>query len=198
MTLKDCLGLNISLNKNVYQNARASICQNMNHKLDQNVTQKQDKICLSKYEPNTKDSCPKQIKFLSSEEKKVKICKQTHSLTYSILYCRLKYVLNSDQNVALHQVKKGFPYWSTGTFQNMQGRQSTWIAHRVFSALPLQYIVALPWQAQLVYVRKSTRAKQAFCLEKRKTDESFDTVKQKQYIESRNVLNQQSSQQQEM
>ena len=77
MTLKDCLGLNISLNKNVYQNARASICQNINHKLDQNVTQKQDKVCLSKYEPNKNDTCPKYIKFLSSEEKKVKIHQQT-------------------------------------------------------------------------------------------------------------------------
>ena len=77
MTLKDCLGLNISLNKNVYQNARASICQNINHKSDQNVTQKQDKICLSKYEPNKNYSSPKYIKFFSSEEKKVKIHQQT-------------------------------------------------------------------------------------------------------------------------
>ena len=67
MTLKYCLDLNISLNKNVYQNARAGVCQNMNHILDQNVTQKYDKICLSKYEPNTNGSCPKSIKFHSSE-----------------------------------------------------------------------------------------------------------------------------------
>ena len=40
MTLKDCLDLNISLKKNVYQNVRLSVCQNMNHILDQNVTQK--------------------------------------------------------------------------------------------------------------------------------------------------------------
>ena len=67
MTLKYCLDLNISLNKNVYQNARACVCQNMNHILDQNVTQKYDKICLSKYDPNTNDSCPKSIKVLGSE-----------------------------------------------------------------------------------------------------------------------------------
>ena len=75
ITLKNCLDLNISLNKNVYQNLRLSVCQNMNHILDQNVTQKYDKICMSKYEPNTNDSGPKSINILSSEEKKVKIHK---------------------------------------------------------------------------------------------------------------------------